>query len=475
MTTELPSLWRNVIINADCYKNSHWRMYPEGTSHVSSYLEARGGRYPVTLFVGLQAFLIDYLMHPITAEDIQEAEDVLRSMGIPINRQNWVDLIKDHNGYLPVEIEAVPEGTVLPTGNVLAQVVNTDPKYPWVTSFVETAILRAVWYPTTVGTVSWTAKQFLRGAFERTSDHPELIRLYLHDYGARGVSSFESAALGGMAHLVNFDQTDTVPAYLAACRFYGATRPVNGASAFQEHSVITAAGRQHEADTYRALLADTGAGVAGLLVDAYDHENAVRNIVGKDLHDDVVSYPGLVIIRCDSGDPIMTPVDTVEWLMEAFGATTNSKGFKLLPPNLRVVQGDGLIPSTHAGIYKEMERRGLAADNLLCGMGGGLLQQVNRDTLNFGYKANAIKINGEWIGIQKTPTGSKMKRSKAGRLALQYSEGDYLTVPRKSIPDEENILVPVFRDGKLLRKWEFSELIERSERPAPQHYSRGAE
>ncbi len=473
MTTELPSLWRNIVANADCYKNSHWRMYPEGTSHVSSYLEARGGRYAATLFVGLQAFIIDYLMHPLTAKDVHEAEELLRSMGIPINRQNWLDLINDHNGYLPVEIEAVPEGTVLPTGNVLVQLVNTDPKYPWITSFIETAILRGVWYPTTVGTVSWTAKQFLRDAFERTSDHPELLRLYLHDYGARGVSSFESAALGGMAHLVNFDQTDTVPAYLAARRFYDDTRPVNGASAFQEHSVITAAGQAREADTFRALLEDTSAGVAGLLVDTYGHENAVRNIVSSELHDKVLSYPGLVIIRCDSGDPIMTPVDTIGWLMEAFETTTNSKGFKLLPANLRVVQGDGLTPRTHAEIYHEMERRGFAADNLLCGMGGGLLQQVNRDTLNFGYKANAVKINGEWIGIQKMPTGSKMKRSKAGRLALQYSNGDYQTVPRKSIPEEENVLVPVFRDGKLLKKWNFSELIERSERPAPAHYSRG--
>jgi len=446
-------------------------MYPEGTSHVSSYLESRGGRYPVTLFVGLQAFIIDYLMHPLNARDVDEAEEVLRSMSIPINRQNWLDLINDHNGYLPVEIEAVPEGTVLPTGNVLVQVVNTDPKYPWLTGFIETAILRAVWYPTTVGTVSWTAKQFLREAFERTSDHPELLRLYLHDYGARGVSSFESAALGGMAHLVNFDQTDTVPAYLAARRFYDDTRPVNGASAFQEHSVIIAAGRQREADTYRALLADAGAGVAGLLLDAYDHENAVRNIVSKELHDEVASFPGLVIIRCDSGDPVMTPVDTIEWLMEAFETTTNSKGFKLLPANLRVVQGDGLTPVTHAAIYNEMERRGLAADNLLCGMGGGLLQQVNRDTLNFGYKANAVKINGEWIGIQKTPRGSKMKRSKAERLALQYFDGDYRTVPRKSIPEKENLLVPVFRDGRLLRKWNFRELIERSERPTPAYYA----
>ena len=122
------------------------------------------------------------------------------------NRKNWLDLLNDHDGYLPVEIEAAPEGTVLPTRNVLVQIVNTDPKYYWVTSFFETALLRAVWYPTTVGTVSWMCKQILRCALSRTSEHPEMVRRYLHDYGARGVSWQQSAALGGLAHLANFDQ-----------------------------------------------------------------------------------------------------------------------------------------------------------------------------------------------------------------------------------------------------------------------------
>jgi nicotinamide phosphoribosyltransferase len=469
MSMDQPSLWRNQIVNVDSYKNSHHAMYPEGTEYISCYLESRGGEYPATLFVGLQAFIREYLMHPLTGDDILEAEEIHRAMGVSIDRQKWLDMLNDHGGYLPIEIEAVPEGTVLPTRNVLVQVVNTDPKYPWITTFIETALLRAVWYPTTVGTVSWTAKQHLREFFERTSDHPELLRIYLHDYGARGVSSFESAALGGMAHLVNFDQTDNVPAYLAARRWYNAAPP-SGAAEFQEHAVIMATGPEGEAESYRRLLQNTAAGVAGLLCDAFDHENAVRNIVGKQLRDEVAAYPGLVAIRCDSGDPVITPVDTIEWLMESFEPTTNSKGFRVLPPNLRVVQGDGLTPTTHLQIYHEMERRGLAPDNLICGMGGGLLQRVNRDTLNFGYKANAVRINGNWIDIQKNPTGDAMKRSKAGRLALQYAEGEYKTVRRDSIPAEENILTPVFRDGKFLKAWDFAELIERSEQNTPSHY-----
>jgi nicotinamide phosphoribosyltransferase len=160
--------------------------------------------------------------------------------------------------------------------------------------------------------------------------------------------------------------------------------------------------------------------------------------------------------------------------MEDFGSTVNSKGFRQLPPNIRVVQGDGLTPTSHGALYDELEKRKIAADNLICGMGGGLLQRVDRDTLNFGMKASAVRISGTWIEIQKVPKGDAMKRSKAGRLALQFIDGDYQTVPRDSIAAEDNVLVPVFRDGKMLRIYNFAELKARSERRTPDYYYRGS-
>jgi nicotinamide phosphoribosyltransferase len=474
MTTEISPLWRNIILNTDANKTSMFAMYPDEMEYMSAYLEARGGNYPATLFVGLQAFLIEYLQRPLTATDVQQAERIYRRLGVRFNRDGWLGIVNDHGGYLPIEIEAVPEGTVLPIGNVLLQVVNTDPKYAWLASFIETALMRAVWYPTTVGTTSWLCKQVLRGALERTSDHPELLRLYLEDFGFRGVSSFESGALGGMAHLVNFDQTNTVAGAIAAEQYYNAKLP-NSATWAQEHSTTTAWGREREIDSFRRLLSYSGDGAVGLLGDTYDHQHAVVNIIGSELRDEVLGFPGLVLVRCDSGDPVTVPADTVEQLIESFGCETNSKGFKVLPSNIRVVQGDGLVLGTYSRLYRELERRGLAADNVVCGMGGGLLQLVNRDTMHFGFKANAVFSDGAWRAVAKSPSGDAVKKSKPGRLALQYADGDYRTVPRDSIPSDQNVLQPVFRNGKILRLWSFDELIERSERPTPEYYFAGAE
>jgi nicotinamide phosphoribosyltransferase len=460
----------NLIINTDNYKHCHYPLYPPGTEYVSSYIESRGGEWPVTQFVGLQAFLRECLMRPITLEDIDEAEFVVREQGMHFNRDNWLGILNDHGGFLPVEIEAIPEGIVLPARNVLVQLINTDPKYFWATSFFETALLRAVWYPTTIGTVSWLSKMVIKEALRRTSDNEHLIRNILHDYGARGVSSQQSAALGGLAHLVNFDQSDTVPGILAAKHFYNAGK-VSNSGPNSEHAGFCAWGQENEVDALRNML-DVYAkdGCALLLTDTYDHENCVKKIIGGALKEQIRNFPGLVGVRPDSGDIVQVTADTTEWLMDAFGYETNSKGFKILPSFVRVVQGDGVNFHSLPQVFMEMERRGLAADNAVFGMGGGLLQHWNRDTMNFGQKASAVRVNGEWRDIAKAPTGASFKASKKGRLALKYDNGAYTTVPKGSIPESENVLQPVFRDGKLLKKWDFTELIANAEREVPEDY-----
>ncbi|MBY4574889.1 nicotinate phosphoribosyltransferase [Gordonia paraffinivorans] len=460
----------NLILNTDTYKHSHWNLYPPGTEHVSSYIESRGGPFPAHLFVGLQAFIKKHLLRPLTIDDIDEAEIVTRQHEIPFNREGWLGIVNEHDGFLPVEIEAVPEGTVLPNKNVLVQVVNTDPKYHWVTSFFETALLRSVWYPTSVATTSWVAKQLIREALEKTSDHPEILRDVLQDYGARGVSSQESAALGGLAHLINFRQTNTISGSLAATLYYNALRPAIS-QPNSEHTTVTSWGRDNEAAAHANLIEQyKGWPFVVAVSDSYDLDNAVRQIFGTELKEQIINSGSTILVRPDSGDPATVIADTVEGLIDAFGAETNSKGYKVLPDYVRAAQGDGLTIDSLKTIYRELDRRGLAADNIYLGMGGGLLQYINRDSLAFAQKASAAKVNGEWIDVYKEPKTDTGKRSKRGRLALVFRDGEYRTVRREDAAEGENLLQTVYRDGKLLVNHNFEDLIERSERQVPRSY-----
>jgi nicotinamide phosphoribosyltransferase len=159
-------LSNNLILNVDSYKASHWLQYPPNTQFVYSYIESRGGKYSVTILFGLQMFLKEYLSKPITMEMIDEAETFLNAHGEPFNRKGWEHIVNKHHGILPLEIKAVPEGMIVPTHNVLVTVENTDPECFWLTSYIETALLRAVWYGTTVAshqTVSsrnWRSKPY---------------------------------------------------------------------------------------------------------------------------------------------------------------------------------------------------------------------------------------------------------------------------------------------------------------------------
>lgn len=440
----------NLILNTDSYKASHFLQYPPGTEEISSYVESRGGRFPHTLFFGLQAFIKQYLLTPITHDDVGEAEELLTAHGLPFNRAGWLRIVDGHGGLLPIEIAAVAEGEVVPTRNVLAQVRNTDPALAWVTSYIETALLRAIWYPTTVATLSFEAKRIIRRHLDRTSDDPDgQIPFKLHDFGARGVSSLESAMLGGMAHLVNFQGTDTVSALLGARRYYGAAMAGFSIPA-AEHSTITAWGREREAEAYANMIARFG--LPGKLVavvsDSYDVFNAVTALWGTELKEQVLRSGATLVVRPDSGNPSEVVVEVARRLAAAFGTSTNKASYAVLNPSVRIIQGDGMDLDAIDVVLNALTAAGFSADNVAFGMGGGLLQKVDRDTLKWAMKASAIKIDGVWHDVWKDPVTDHGKVSKKGRQALVRDAGGWRTVPEAQARD--NRLVPVYRDGKLL-------------------------
>lgn len=456
----------NLILATDSYKHSHFLQYPPEARAISAYVEARPNDFAdEVLFMGLQPFLIDRLAHPITRADIDEAEALCVAHGVPFNRSGWQIILTEHAGFLPLEISALPEGTLVPTGVPMVQVETTDPRLPWLATFIETALLRAVWYPTTVATLSHKCRQIIAVGLEKTSDDPAgQLPFKLHDFGARGVSSGESAALGGMAHLVSFQGTDTMEALLAARRYYGADMAGFSIPA-AEHSTMTSWGRDREAAAYENMLdAFEGEGrLVAVVSDSYDLDAALTGIWGGALRHKVLSRKGTLVVRPDSGDPVETPLRAVATLWDAFGGTINAKGYRVLDPHVRVIQGDGMTLATIARLVEGMIAAGFAIDNIAFGMGGGLLQHVNRDTLRFAMKANAMRdARGVWHDVSKAPATDRTKASKAGRQAVVLQGGRLAARRLDSVDGAENLLRPVWRDGTMLVRHSFDDLRRRA-------------
>lgn len=447
----------NIILNADSYKYSQFNQYPPQTTQVYSYIESRGGKYDATVFFGLQAFIKEYMLTPVTMDMIDEAEAIITAHGEPFNREGWEYIVREHNGKLPVIIKAAPEGLVIPVLNVLVTIENTDPNCYWLTSFLETALLRAVWYPTTVATNSYENKKQILNALEKTGD-PATIDFKLHDFGARGVSSLESAGIGGAAHLVNFMGTDTVEALLFARRYYGADMAGFSVPAM-EHSTVTSWGREGEVDSYRNMIKKNAkpGGIFAAVSDSYDIFAACEKW-GTELKQDVLDSGATLVVRPDSGDPADVVCKCLKILDKHFGHTVNEKGYKVLN-NVRVIQGDGINHASIRSILYTINMAGYSADNVAFGQGGALLQIVNRDDQKFAMKCSAALVNGEWVDVFKDPITDKGKRSKKGKIKLiRDDNGEYFTCRQTELTPYADVLEVVYENGVLIRDMTFDEV-----------------
>jgi nicotinamide phosphoribosyltransferase len=498
----LLALLTSAINNADSYKVAHWSQYPKGTEYVSSYIEARssrfgkryGAEFDYAVFFGLQPFLMDYLAKPVTQEDIDIAELLFEMHGEPFNKKGWQYIVDVHQGRLPIEVRALKEGTVTKTSRAMVEIVNTDKACMWLTSYVETALLRAVWYPTTVATKSKVIKDILVSALEATAEEPKAaLPFMLHDFGARGVSSNESAMLAGMGHIVNFSGTDTVAALTGALSYYnddfqkfyaesqdakkamlkllqkmkaeGTPLPAFSVEA-SEHSTMTILGRAGEKSQVKAMIDKAKDGrIISIVSDSYDYFAALEKIYGEAFKADIIeagAKGGRVVIRPDSGDPVEVILKTLQILDKKFGTTTNSKGFKVLPPYIRILQGDGIDIDSLYDIVDEVKKAGYSIENVVFGMGGGLLQKVTRDDLNFAQKASAACIDGVWHDVYKDPITADplfVKKSKRGRLSTVWEDEALVTKRTSDLKaGEVDALEVVFKDGKITRQQNFDEV-----------------
>ena len=453
----------SIILNTDSYKFSHYLQYPPDVKYISSYIESRGGRWNRIIFYGLQMFLKKYLSKPITKEDISTAADFLKSHGLPFNESGWRHILEKHKGYLPLQIEAVDEGMVIPTNQVLVQVKNTDPHVPWLTSYIETSLLRAIWYPIAVATNSYMCKQIIKHYLEMTGT-PEEIDFKLHDFGARGVSSEESAGIGGSAHLINFKGTDTTSGILNILKYYNCSKFPGFSIPASEHSTIVSWGRENEQSAFENSINKFGDGTYACVIDTYDTFNSIDTI-WKNLLPKIKEKSGRVVLRPDSGNPVAMASSCLEHMMHVFGYTTNEKGYRVLPNYIRLIYGDGIEESSIGDILRELAMRKISADNIAFGMGGALLQHLSRDTLKFAMKASAMSKDGEnWIPIQKDPITDPGKRSKPGILALiRHSNGIYSTIQKSELEDRKNLLEPVFINGKIVKEHSFDDIRKRAE------------
>ncbi len=461
----------NLILLADAYKYAHHKFYYPGTTQIYSYLESRGGMFNETIFFGLQYFLKEYLQGPaFTQQDLDEADDFLQQVfgrDDVFDKTKFQYILDKYNGNLPVKIKAVAEGTAVPTSNVLMTIENTDPECYWITNFLETLLMQ-VWYPCTVATLSNQIRIVVTRFYNETATEGAEagVDFVLNDFGFRGVSSVESAKIGGAAHLINFSGSDNLAGSGMAINYYDAQKVYGLSIPATEHSICTLLGREGELEIFKHILRSFPSGIIACVSDSFNIFKACKEYWGGELRDEILNREGTLVIRPDSGDPIMTLLKIFEILFETFGFTTNAKGYKVLPPQIRVIQGDGVNYAEIINIYNALKANGISAENLVLGMGGALLQKIDRDTQKFALKCSSAVINGSEIAVEKSPTEMdaqgnitpSFKKSKGGRLKLVKINGILKTVNHQEHLELGDELRTVFENGELVNTITFEQV-----------------
>ena len=458
----------NICLLTDSYKVTHHYFYPEGTEKIYSYLESRvGSEFNKTIFYGLQYIIKKYLEGQVVSEEKIDQADALIASHIGegiFNRDGWEYILDKHDGMLPVEIKAVPEGTPVDVSNVLMSVENTDRKSFWLVNYLESLLLQ-VWYPSTVATLSAEVRKLSNFYLDVTGSSKENLDFMLHDFGYRGASSTESAMLSGSAHLLSFSGTDTIPALTVPENYYNDSQLYGFSVQATEHSVMTALGEVGEMSQILNVIEKAKDGVLSMVIDSYNYRNFLTEAgkSGGELNEAILNFldgeGNKVVFRPDSGEPVSTTIDCLNLLSDGFGSHLTDEGYKVFDLNIGLLWGDGLNYQKIRDILFAMKSNGWAAQNIIFGMGGGLHTAVNRDTQRNAFKCSAQFRDGKWHDIFKNPLDSS-KKSKTGRFKLIKDNNSFKTVPIDA--DGDDYLKTVFRDGELLIDEKFSDIKSRA-------------
>jgi nicotinamide phosphoribosyltransferase len=172
---------------------------------------------------------------------------------------------------------------------------------------------------------------------------------------------------------------------------------------------------------------------------------------GKLLRDKALKREGVLVVRPDSGYPRDVALKVLEIPGQKFGHDSNSKGYRVLNFKVRVIQGDGANYWTIQNTLTAMEWAGWSADNITFGMGGALLQQLDRDAQKVAFKTSGVTINGEDHPVYKDPVDGHDKISKHGRLDLRYANEKWSTKKIEAgKEDPQDLLRTVFKNGEVL-------------------------
>ncbi len=472
----------------DYYKAVHAEMLPKGITKSVSYFTprmSRVSRWNSVVMFGLQGFIKTYLINYFNTEFFGKPfEYVIRNyqrvMDNTLGKDAYkIQKIKDLHtlGYLPIEILALPEGTVVPMHVPMFAITNTHPDFAWLPQALESLISAEIWHPMIAATVGLTYRNIVNKYYDKTCEDNVPRARALGAFDFRGGECLQSAMKAGAGWCLSHLNTATVPTVYYLEENYNCNcedEPVAFGSPSTEHSVMCSnyAVDGDEETLLRRLLTEIYPNTSfSAVLDSYDYWNVINNIIPK-LKPEIMAHNGCMLMRGDSGDCVEVVTQTVFKLWDIFGGTVNSKGYKVLDPHVKAIYGDSITVQRCEEIYKILEDNGFACQNVALGVGSfsfqcieedGVLKPFTRDTFSSCIKATYCEINGVPTPIFKNPKDGGFKKSQKGCCVVSSAQNGEITFSdgfswEDACNAPNNMLQRVFKDGKIIREQSLPEI-----------------
>lgn len=475
------------LLLSDTYKQCHDRMYPKGLTKLVSYWVPRKSMLEnqnEMVFFGLQAFIKEYLNERFYEEFFNLNDDEViqlytDAMNIQIGESNYDTdkIINLHRlGYLPLEIRSLPEGTLVPMGVPCIEITNTHEDFAWLVQWIECILQVELWKPCCHATIGYMYRNIADYWYNKTVDGIP-SDMACADFGMRGMSCMDEAIRCSASWLLSFNKTSTIPTINYIDKYYNAdckNNDIGIGAVSTEHSVMGAnfSIDGDEVTFVKRLLTELYPDTSFSMVsDTYDYWNMINNILPQ-CKEEIMNHKGKLLVRPDSGDIVEISVKTIERLWKIFGGIINTKGYKVLDPHIGIIYGDGCILSNVETIWRELESRGFAANNIAYGVGAfcfsaivenGKMIVVTRDTFGIAMKATYGVIDGKKVMIYKDPKTdtSHLKKSHKGCCKVYKEAGELKCQDQFLEISNDSLLTTIFKNGMLVREDTFVNIRKR--------------
>lgn len=478
----------NPMLLCDFYKTVHSDMiHPQMTKSMSYYTPrmSRVNRWDKVVMFGVQMFcktwLIDYFnQHFFGISEEEAVAEYTRVLDATLGKGIYgtEKIRKLHRlGYLPIEIIALPEGTLVPIHVPMFGITNTHDDFAWLPQALESLISAELWYPQITATVGKTYRDIVNKYYDETVEDTVPRARALGAFDFRGDMCVDAALKAGAGWCLSFLNTATVPAipYLEEMFHCDCTKEeVAFGAVSTEHFVMCSnyAVDGDEITFLRKMLTQLYPNTSfSCVLDSYDYWNVIDNILPQ-LHDEIMAHNGCMLMRGDSGDCVEVVTQTVFKLWDQFGGTVNSKGYKVLDPHVKAIYGDSITVQRCEEIFEILKNAGFACSNVALGVGSfsmhcieedGMLKPFTRDTFSSCIKACYAEVAGKCYPVFKNPKEGGFKKSQKGLCfvyeedgVLKYKDGfTALDLPRG------NLLQTVFKDGKMVVDYTLREIRDR--------------